>query len=102
MTNTSLYIIQHPQADDSGISFELDGVHISVPWAEAGSERLRSANALARSLFEIDVDGIGWHWPAVDEDLSTSGLLRAAGRDDLIRQPYSVYPSEPLPEPLAL
>jgi len=53
-----------------------DGRRISVPleWYP----RLAGASSNARSRWEICGGGYGIHWPEVDEDLSTEGLLRGA------------------------
>jgi hypothetical protein len=53
-----------------------DGRRISVPlrWYP----RLAEASADARSNWEICGGGYGIHWPELDEDLSTEGLLRGA------------------------
>ena len=53
-----------------------DGRTISVPlvW----SWRLANATPEQRQHFEIIGTGQGVHWPDIDEDLSTEGLLRGA------------------------
>lgn len=54
----------------------MDGRTISVPlnWYP----KLLKANHKQRSHWEICGGGYGIHWPEVDEDLSTEGLLRGA------------------------
>ena len=53
-----------------------DGRVISVPllWYP----RLQSASPEQRSNWELCGAGYGIHWPDIDEDLSTEGLLRGA------------------------
>lgn len=53
-----------------------DGRSISVPlvWYP----RLLAASPAQRSNWQICAAGYGIHWPDVDEDLSTEGLLRGA------------------------
>jgi hypothetical protein len=53
-----------------------DRRRISVPleWYP----RLAQASQLQRNHWEICGGGYGIHWPDVDEDLSTEGLLRGA------------------------
>ena len=53
-----------------------DGRRISVPleWYP----RLANASSNALSRWEICGGGYGIHWPELDEDLSTEGLLRGA------------------------
>ncbi len=54
----------------------MDGRRISVPvgWYP----RLANASDDARANWEICGGGYGIHWPELDEDLSTEGLLRGA------------------------
>jgi hypothetical protein len=51
----------------------LDGRTISVPLA--WSWRLSEATQEQRQKFEIIGDGIGIHWPELDEDISIEGML---------------------------
>lgn len=53
-----------------------DGRRISVPieWYP----RLAQASEAQRANWEICGAGYGIHWPELDEDLSTEGLLRGA------------------------
>ncbi len=50
-----------------------DGRTISVPLA--WSWRLSEATQQQRSNFKIMGDGIGVHWPDIDEDISAEGML---------------------------
>ena len=54
----------------------MDGRSISVPlvWYP----RLLSGTAKQRSNWKVCAAGYGIHWPDLDEDLSTEGLLRGA------------------------
>jgi len=54
----------------------MDGRTIIVPltWYP----RLLNATAEQRNKWEISGGGYGIHWPDIDEDLSTEGLLRGA------------------------
>ena len=51
-----------------------DGRRISVPlvWFP----RLLSASSGARSNWRLIGEGVGIHWPDVDEDIAVDGLLR--------------------------
>jgi hypothetical protein len=62
--------------DDALIVDLLDGRTISVPlvWYP----RLLSATADQRGNWRLTGGGFGIHWPDVDEDLSSEGLLRGA------------------------
>jgi hypothetical protein len=54
----------------------LDGRSISVPLA--WYPRLLHANPEQRANWRMSGGGFGIHWPDLDEDLSTEGLLRGA------------------------
>jgi Protein of unknown function (DUF2442) len=63
--------------DTDRLSVELmDGRAISVPlvWFP----RLANATPEQRANFEVAGGGYGIHWPEIDEDLSTEGMLRGA------------------------
>ena len=53
-----------------------DGRTISVPLA--WYPKLLHASREQRSNWKISGGGFGIHWPELDEDLSTEGLLRGA------------------------
>lgn len=54
----------------------MDGRTISAPLS--WYPRLANATAGQRAKWEKGGGGYGIHWPDVDEDLSTEGLLRGA------------------------
>jgi hypothetical protein len=54
----------------------MDGRAISAPLA--WYPRLSNATPEQRGRWEIAGGGYGLHWPELDEDLSTEGLLRGA------------------------
>lgn len=54
----------------------MDGRTITVPLA--WYPRLANASPAARANWEVAGGGYGIHWPDIDEDLSTEGLLRGA------------------------
>jgi hypothetical protein len=62
--------------DDRLIVDLMDGRTIAVPLA--WYPRLHSATLEQRERWELAGGGYGIHWPDVDEDLSTEGLLRGA------------------------
>lgn len=68
-----------------------DGRAISVPltWYP----RLLNASPSQRKKWRIAGGGYGIHWPEIDEDLSTEGLLRGApaprGQGDLQARTFS-------------
>lgn len=62
---------------DEALSVRLmDGRVISVPLA--WYPRLLAATPAERANWQVGGGGYGIHWPDVDEDLSTEGLLRGA------------------------
>ncbi len=69
--------VKSVELDDDRLTVELmDGRAIAVPlvWYP----RLANATARQRRNWELAGGGYGIHWPDIDEDLSTDGLLRGA------------------------
>ena len=62
--------------DDALVVSLMDGRVISVPLA--WYPRLLNATPDQRAKWQIAGGGYGIHWPDIDEDLSTEGLLRGA------------------------
>lgn len=63
--------------DESRLIVDLaDGRTIAVPIA--WYPRLLDATPQQRAHWEVVGAGFGIHWPDIDEDLSTEGLLRGA------------------------
>ncbi|MDB5410556.1 MAG: hypothetical protein JWL84_5468 [Rhodospirillales bacterium] len=62
----------------------MDGRVISVPLA--WYPRLAAAPLPSLQNWQISGGGYGIHWPDLDEDLSTEGLLRGAPSPELRRQ----------------
>ena len=63
-------------SEDSLTVSLMDGRSISVPLA--WYPRLLRATAAQRAHWKTAGGGYGIHWPDLDEDLSTEGLLRGA------------------------
>ena len=59
--------------DEEIIAHLIDGRTISVPLA--WSWRLSEATADQRARYELIGDGLGIHWPDIDEDISAEGML---------------------------
>ena len=69
--------VKNIHIDDYVIAVDLmDGRSISVPLA--WYPRLANASQKARENWQTSGGGYGIHWPDIDEDLSTEGLLRGA------------------------
>jgi hypothetical protein len=83
-------VVSAKVTDDSIIAHLADGRTISVPLA--WSWRLSDATPEQRSDYEIIGNGHGIHWPAVDEDISATGMLHGtpAPRPRARTQPQSV------------
>ena len=65
------------RVDDDTLTADLaDGRTISVPLA--WFPRLLHATPEARANWRLAGGGFGIHWPELDEDLSSAGLLRGA------------------------
>ena len=62
--------------NDSLVVDLMDGRSISAPLA--WFPRLLNATPAQRANWQIAGGGYGLHWPDIDEDLSTEGLLRGA------------------------
>jgi hypothetical protein len=73
-------------SDDFLIVGLRDGRRISVPLA--WYPRLAAASPEALSNWEVIGAGYGLHWPGLDEDLSTEGLLRGAPAPGNTRQSH--------------
>lgn len=79
--NTVALVVEPKISDlrvtDSEITaYLMDGRTVSVPLA--WSWRLSAATPEQRSHWEIIGDGIGIHWPEIDEDISIEGMLYGA------------------------
>lgn len=69
--------------DDTLVVDLMDGRSISVPLA--WYPRLATGTPEQLNGWEIAGGGYGIHWPDLDEDLSTEGLLRGAMAPDAAR-----------------
>jgi hypothetical protein len=69
--------VQHVHLGEDTLSVDLmDGRTITVPLA--WYPRLLHATPEERNNWRVAGGGYGIHWPDLDEDLSTEGLLRGA------------------------
>ena len=69
--------VRDVRVDDDTLAVDLaDGRTIIVPLA--WYPRLLNATLEQRSHWKLSGAGYGIHWPEIDEDLSTEGLLRGA------------------------
>ncbi len=79
---------------DSLVVDLMDGRTISVPlvWYP----KLLKATPKIRAHFEICGGGYGIHWPEIDEDLSTEGLLRGAPAPGIKKSSTQKKPARPI------
>ena len=69
--------VKDVRVSEEALSVDLmDGRTIAVPLA--WYPRLSSATSAQREHWQVCGGGYGIHWPDIDEDLSTEGLLRGA------------------------
>jgi len=69
--------VKNVRLDEDTIQVDLlDGRSITVPLA--WYPRLLHASLKERGNWKVSGGGFGIHWPDIDEDLSTEGLLRGA------------------------
>ena len=69
--------VKDVQITEDNLSVDLiDGRTITVPLA--WYPRLLHTTAKQRKKWQVCGGGYGIHWPDIDEDLSTEGLLRGA------------------------
>ena len=73
--------VQVTFTDDEMSVCLMDGRTITVPLA--WYPRLLNATSVQRENWQIAGGGYGLHWPDIDEDLSTEGLLRGAPAPNL-------------------
>ncbi len=77
--------VKNVEVTDDTLSVALmDGRTISVPLA--WYPRLLNASKAELQNWQVSGGGYGIHWPDIDEDLSTEGLLRGAPAP---RQPHT-------------
>lgn len=78
--------VKDVRCDENSLEVDLvDGRTIAVPLA--WYPRLLDATLEQLSNWEIAGGGFGIHWPEIDEDLSTEGLLRGSPAP---RKPLSI------------
>ena len=59
------------------IILSVDGKIYEIPIVQA-SKRLAQATDIERKMYRISPSGYGIHWYAIDEDLTTQGLIKLA------------------------
>ncbi len=77
---------------DSIVVDLMDGRTISAPLA--WYPKLLKANLKQKSQWELCGGGYGIHWPDIDEDLSTEGLLRGAPAPKTSKKTIQLSPAK--------
>ena len=67
------------------LKLRVDGndYRIALPMISA---KLAGATKVERATFRVSPAGFGIHWPLLDEDLTTDGLIRAATRSEPLKR----------------
>jgi len=78
MQITEPIVAERIEALEDELVIVLRDRQVRIRW-ESCSSRLAAAGAEQRRSAELSPGGYGIHWPALDEDLSVSGLVRDAG-----------------------
>ncbi|NUM77965.1 DUF2442 domain-containing protein [candidate division KSB1 bacterium] len=73
-----LYDIGEVTLHDYLLSFKVNGIPVTWNLAKV-SKTLAQATPEQVAKMIVDPVGVGFHWPALDEDLSVTGILRDLG-----------------------
>ena len=71
------YNISNIEFNRELIILSVDGKTYQIPIVQA-SKRLAEATDTERKMYRISPSGYGIHWYAIDEDLTTQGLIKLA------------------------
>lgn len=73
-----LFEISHVTLKGYQLSFKVNGTSVTCDLAEM-SDVLAPAGEEQVANMIVDPVGVGFHWPALDEDLSVNGILKELG-----------------------
>jgi hypothetical protein len=73
-----LFDISHVVLQGHLLSFKVNGIAVTCDLARI-SDVLAQANKEQVANMIVDPVGVGFHWPALDEDLSVNGILKDLG-----------------------
>jgi len=73
-----LFEISHVTLKGHQLSFKVNGIFVTCDLAKT-SDVLAQASAEQVANIMVDPVGVGFHWPALDEDLSVNGILKDLG-----------------------
>lgn len=77
-----LYDINNVALNGHVLSFKVNGILVTCNLAKV-SDVLAQATKEKVANMIVDPVGVGFHWPALDEDLSVNGILRELGINQL-------------------
>ncbi|MDZ7361743.1 MAG: DUF2442 domain-containing protein [candidate division KSB1 bacterium] len=60
------------------LSFKVDGISVTCDLARISNVLAKASKEQVANMI-VDPVGVGFHWPALDEDLSVNGILRELG-----------------------
>jgi hypothetical protein len=69
------HTIQNISFEAEMLTLLIDGKQIKILLEEI-SPKLKAANTMERSIYNISPSGYGIHWPLIDEDLSVEAILK--------------------------
>jgi len=73
-----IFDLSQVSLQDHILSFKVNGTPVVCDLSEI-SEVLASAGAEQVAKMIVDLVGVGFHWPELDEDISVRGILKAQG-----------------------
>lgn len=73
-----LYAISDVALNGFMLSFKVNGMSVTCDLARVSDVLAKATKEQVANMI-VDPVGAGFHWPALDEDLSVSGILRDLG-----------------------
>lgn len=73
-----LYDVSEVALQGYSLSFKVNGVPVTCNLTKVSKTLAQAAPEQVAHMI-IDPVGVGFHWPALDEDLSVTGILRDLG-----------------------
>jgi hypothetical protein len=73
-----LFEISHVTLKDHQLSFKVNGTSVACDLARMSEVLARASKEQVANMI-VDPVGVGFHWPALDEDLSVNGILKDLG-----------------------
>ncbi|MCI0694651.1 DUF2442 domain-containing protein [candidate division KSB1 bacterium] len=64
------------------LSFKVNGITVTCDLTKVSDVLAKASKEQVANMI-VDPVGVGFHWPALDEDLSVNGILRELGINQL-------------------